>query len=172
MCCAGGCAARSCPDPVGYTATIDFLINIRTTAKPGAFDASQPRPYFSPDTSPVTSRLNPISVRCGLAPELVHFDFTDAQTGETRNLGRSLTFAFYDPDHNRCSSEPGGAAMPVQHIKYITQAHDFPVGMVLNDLSNSSRCDKTNMTCRPANVGVADSTAGGALHIQDHSTLF
>lgn len=129
---------RSCSDPTGYTATIDFLINIRTTAKAGVFDASQPRPFFSPATSPVTSRQNPISVRCGLAPELVHFDFTDAQTGVTRNLGSSLTFAFYDPDHNSCQG-PGGEVLEAQHIKYITQAHDFPVGMTLDDRSNSSR---------------------------------
>ena len=35
-----------------------------------------------------------------------HFDVVDTETGKTTNLGNTLTFSFYDPDHNMCTG-PG-----------------------------------------------------------------
>ena len=41
--CTTGLPIESCPNPVGYTSTIDFLLRIRYTGNSQAFDASQPR---------------------------------------------------------------------------------------------------------------------------------
>jgi hypothetical protein len=39
-------SSASC-SPVGYTSTLEFMLNIRQTSTPAAFDASQPRSYFN-----------------------------------------------------------------------------------------------------------------------------
>ena len=41
---------ESCPagEQQGYTATVDFLVKIVSPDQPGAFSATQPRPYFNP----------------------------------------------------------------------------------------------------------------------------
>mmetsp|Transcript_18796 Transcript_18796/g.27655 ORF Transcript_18796/g.27655 Transcript_18796/m.27655 type:complete len:1366 (-) Transcript_18796:313-4410(-) len=133
--CLQNLAMESCqPNAVGYSATIDFLLNIRATSTPLAFDASQPRPYFAL-SSPVTTRQYPIRIRCGISPELQHFDYTDPDTGIVTNLGRTLSFGFFDPDHNSCTG-PGGEILENQHISSITQAHTLPAGIVLQDRSS------------------------------------
>ena len=42
--------------------------------------------------------------------------------GTVTNLGNTITFAFYDPDHNMCIG-PGGAPLQKEYLSYITQAH-------------------------------------------------
>ena len=54
--------------------------------------------------SPLSSRANPIRVRCGLSQDLINFQYTDPTSGNDRNLGAELPFAFVDPDKHRCPS--------------------------------------------------------------------
>ena len=127
----------SCPNPQPYITTVDFLLNIKA-ADVTPIDASQPRPYMGPlvASSLVTSRDNPIITRCGISPELSHFDVLNAATGTVTTLGNTITLAFYDPDHNMCIG-PGGTPLQKEHLSYITQAHDFPSGVVLVDESTA-----------------------------------
>lgn len=183
--CTDAMSIAHCPNPVPYIATLEFLLNVRETDTPLAFDASQPRPYYNflnshsatlASTVPATTRLNPIRTRCGIAAELSHFDFTDPDTGKITSIKQQMTFGFYDPDHNSCVRGVGdnSEVLEQQHIAQIWQAHAFPEGVQLLDQSDTGsyvgkmqikwtpRCEETSqlgikMLCFTARDGRSSS---------------
>ena len=107
-------------------ATVDFLIVLRDVSN----NPSQPAPFLSPGTTiPLTSHLHPISIRCGVAPGNIHFDFTDPGTQSTTNLGSVLDVGFYDPDYKSCVDPDSSQPVEQQFIhpsNGIRQAYALP----------------------------------------------